>query len=104
VFGSVRAVYYTGPLCTCPKEHVHGMKCTGSYPKRVLGDFRFTGPVHDPNETAGVSECRVVYRTVHVLFGTGAEWPSIIYCSDTPEHSFPLSSHMSRTCISFSVF
>jgi hypothetical protein len=51
-----------GPKCTCPGVLNEACVC----PKRVIGDFRYTGPVHIPKE-AGLCQ------TIHMHFGPGAE-------------------------------
>ena len=50
-----------------------------SCPKREAGSIRTVARANN-------STCS------HVLLGTGAEWPGILYCSETSEHSFLLSS------------
>ena len=68
--------YNIGPLHTCPKQHMweHAAICTHNC-------------LDTPDFSFGTQLC----MCSHVLFGTGAEWPGILYCLETSEHSFPPS-------------
>ena len=52
-----------------------------------------------PREVGNHQVSKLCSAQQHVLFGTQAEWPGILSCSETSEHSFPLSSLISSLCL-----
>ena len=98
------------PKCTCcmccylharlsdTPEFARAATCTRvmfGYSRVPIWDIDGNSGVSEHHARANSSTCKL--RSIrkshvqHMHFGTGAEWPGILYRSETPEHSFPPS-------------